>query len=353
MLSGVHSWRLFFYVLFAFAMTLFILAFIFVEETSYDRKAALADFPVPSEPLAVQEPPSSGQEHATIDQTAHIIGVPKRKSFAQTLSLKGRVDPTVPFFATMLRSFTYILVPQTLWVITTFGINIGLVALVINYIFPIKIVAPPYNWSEVGYPSCFSKLMRLLDCQANSGLNAISAIIGYSLAVPFTTSSDRLAARLTRKNGGIREAEMRLGAMLPAMLVGPAGSIVYGFTAARNLHWIGYFAGSAMLYWSVYFYFSFTLAYAVDSYYANTSEMLIIMNVGKQAISFGFGLNVLTWVQQSGYAVVVGGIFAGVLLFNNLILLVFMIWGKPIRRLMSTTWLARLHRQSVREVMTH
>lgn len=36
-------------------------------------------------------------------------------------------------------------------------------------------------------------------------------------------------------------------------------------------------------------YYSFTLAYAVDSYQANTSEMLIAMNLGKQAISFGMG----------------------------------------------------------------
>lgn len=108
-----------------------------------------------------------------------------------------------------------------------------------------------------------------------------------------------------------------------------------------------------MDYWAAYFYFSFTLAYAVDSYNANLSEMLIAMNIGKQIISFGFGLKVLEWTLESGYAVVMSGIFGGVLLANNLVLLVFMFWGKRIRRFMAETWLARLHFRSVREVATH
>jgi hypothetical protein len=59
--------------------------------------------------------------------------------------------------------------------------------------------------------------------------------------MPFLGSSDRLAARLTRKNNGIREAEMRLGVMLPAMLIAPCGVILYGLAAEHNLHWIAYF----------------------------------------------------------------------------------------------------------------
>lgn len=43
--------------------------------------------------------------------------------------------------------------------------------------------------------------------------------MGYALAVPFTSSSDRLAAYFTKRNNGIREAEMRLGVMLPASTV--------------------------------------------------------------------------------------------------------------------------------------
>lgn len=136
---------------------------------------------------------------------------------------------------------------------------------------------------------------------------------------------------------------MRLGVMLPAMVIAPVGLLVYGLTAQYDLHWIGYFFGSGMTQWGAYFYFSFALAYAVDSYNANTSEMLIAMNLGKQAISFGLSVNLLDWVLDKGYAVVISGIFVAFLAANNLMLVVFMIWGKRIRRAMSTTWLARFH----------
>ncbi|OTA98010.1 hypothetical protein M426DRAFT_326317 [Hypoxylon sp. CI-4A] len=327
MLAGGYGWRLFFYVEFAFAMALFVLAFFFVEETLYDREAFR------SASISRDDSEKEGTQEVEAGVQQSVLIVPSRKSFLQTLRLWGRVDRDVPFFTTMLRSFTYFLVPQSFWVISTFGINIGLSALAFSYTFPVLIVSPPYNWTVT-----------------NSGLFAIAAVVGYGLAIPFTSSSDRLAAFLTKRNGGIREAEMRLGVMLPAMLVGPAGIVLYAMTAEHGLHWICFFIGGAMNYWGAYFFFSFTLAYAVDSYHANTSEMLIAMNIGKQAISFGFGLKVLTWVMESGYGVVMAGIFGGVLLANNLFLLVFMFWGKSIRKFMSETWLARLHFKSIRDV---
>ena len=139
---------------------------------------------------------------------------------------------------------------------------------------------------------------------------------------------------------------MRLPVLLIPMLIAPAGLIVYGLTAQHNLHWFGYFAGVAMDQWGSYFYFSFTLAYAVDSYYANTSEMLVAMNLGKQAISFGMGFSLLDWILKDGFATVIAGIFCAVLLVNNLMVIVFMIWGKRIRRYMAGSWLGQLHRKT-------
>ncbi|KAI0910190.1 putative MFS transporter [Ustulina deusta] len=330
-LAGGYGWRLFFYVEFAFGAALLVLAFLFVEETSYDRKAAIL---ISTASVKGEKASNGMNDQDSTEQSEPRI--PPRKSFVKTLSLWGRVDHDVPFFTMMTRSFTYFLVPQALWVIASFGTNIGLLGLGYSFTFPILITSPPYNWTMI-----------------NSGLFAIAALIGYALAVPFTSSSDRLAAYLTKRNNGIREAEMRLGVMLPAMLIGPAGIILYGIVAEMSLHWVLYFVGGALSYFAAYFYFSFTLAYAVDSYHSNTSEMLIAMNLGKQVISFGFGLKLLTWVTESGYAVVMSGIFGGVLLVNNLLLVVFILWGKRIRVFMSHTWLARLHSSSIKEVVTH
>lgn len=145
---------------------------------------------------------------------------------------------------------------------------------------------------------------------------------------------------------------MRLGALWPVCLISPAGLILYGFTAQRQLHWIGYFAGVVMDQFGSFFYFTFTLAYAVDSHTANTSEMLIAMNLGKQAISFGMGSYLLNWIVTRGYAVVISGIFCGILLANNLALIPFVIFGKRIRKFMANSWIARLHRNTAQRDQT-
>ncbi|KAM7187723.1 protein HOL1 [Naviculisporaceae sp. PSN 640] len=333
MLAGGQSWRLYFYVEFAFAMALLIFSFFVVEETRYHRKSIHEPSPPGTQTDLVADKTEAVTEEHVSDMSASI---PPRKPFAKQLSLWSGVDHNEPFFLMMARSFTYLLVPSTFWVITTYGIYIGLCGFAFSFIFPIKIVAPPYNWSDT-----------------NAGLFSIATIIGFGSALPFLPYVDKLAARLTKRNNGIREAEMRLGMLLPAMIIAPAGQILFGMAAEKNLHWMAYMVGVAMTQWGAYFYFTVTLAYAVDSYTANLSEMLIIMNLGKQAISFGLSIEVLNWILKTGYANVIAGAFTGVLVLNNLMVVVFMIFGKRIRVATSKTWLAAMHKSTAVAGETH
>lgn len=77
------------------------------------------------------------------------------------------------------------------------------------------------------------------------------------------------------------------------------------------------------------------------------------MCVGKQLISFGFGEKLLDWVAQDGYAVIIAGVFCGVLFANNLCVFLFMLGGKRMRRFFASTWLARMHKTTIRQVMAH
>lgn len=105
MLNGGLSWRLYFYVIIAFTVVVFILAFFFVEETLYSR---------------VSPANESGQDEDAHDApNDHII--PRRKTFVETLKIFCKPDPDVSFLMTMIRPFTYFLVPVVLWVITTYG----------------------------------------------------------------------------------------------------------------------------------------------------------------------------------------------------------------------------------------
>ncbi|CBF83516.1 uncharacterized protein ANIA_03041 [Aspergillus nidulans FGSC A4] len=335
MLAGGYSWRLFFYVLAAFAGALLVAAFFLVEESRFHRPEIPQASMTESDPQSnqasteVMAEEEKGTGHATELEAVPSPSIPKRrKSFMETLKPYAPIDHDIEFFATILRSFAYFLVPAVFWVITSYGIYIGLGALTFNYTFPLLITSPPYNWPST-----------------SSGLVAVATVLGFAVALPFTPTSDIIAAKLTKRNSHIREAEMRLPALLPGLLLAPAGLITYGLTAENTLHWTGYFAGVAMTQCGAYFFFTFTLAYAVDSYFADVSEMLIAMNLGKQAVSFGMGSYLLAWIEDSGYAVIIAGVFCAVALANNLMVAVFWIWGKSIRKHTSRGWLGSLSRR--------
>ena len=144
MLAGGYGWRLYFYVETAFAGALLVLAFLFVEETTYKRNS-------PNGPAV----PNNGDDrkvfsHDEVEKdgiSAEKVEVqtmiPPRRMFLATLKPWSGINRDEQFFMTIARSFTYFLVPSVIWVVTSFGIYIGLGALVFNYTFPIKIVAPP------------------------------------------------------------------------------------------------------------------------------------------------------------------------------------------------------------------
>jgi hypothetical protein len=85
----------------------------------------------------------------------------------------------------------------------------------------------------------------------------------------------------------------------------------------------------------------------MDSYEANVPEMLIAMNIGKQAISFGFGYEVINWIIKDGYVTVFAGIFCSVLLVNNLTVFFFLVFGKRLRGWYTHTRLAKIHKGSI------
>jgi hypothetical protein len=85
----------------------------------------------------------------------------------------------------------------------------------------------------------------------------------------------------------------------------------------------------------------------MDSYEASIPEMLIAMNVGKQAISFGFGFEVIDWIMKKGYVTIFAGVFCGVIVANNLVVFIFLIFGKTMRRYLGQTRLGKTYKNSI------
>ncbi|KAF1945299.1 MFS general substrate transporter [Clathrospora elynae] len=114
----------------------------------------------------------------------------------------------------------------------------------------------------------------------------IGALIGLVTAGPF---SDWVAARATRKNGGVREPEMRLPALwfyvFTTLLCLILGSLGY----QRQWHWghivvWGYGLGGL----SVTTVPTIAIAYAIDCYKPISGEIMIVATVCKNLIGFSF-----------------------------------------------------------------
>jgi Zn-dependent protease len=61
------------------------------------------------------------------------------------------------------------------------------------------------------------------------------------------------------------------------------------------------------------------------------------------------GYGVIEWIEQHGYVKMVAGAYMAILLFVNLIVLVFMAYGKRIRVFMHHSWVGQLHQRAAKE----
>jgi hypothetical protein len=178
------------------------------------------------------------------------------------------------------------------------------------------LAAPPYNFNpaQVGY--------------ANFAV-VIGAIIGLLTAGPY---SDWVAQRETRKNGGIREAEMRLIALWPYLTITGLSCIFGGLGYARQWPWevvlvLGYGFGGL----SVASVPTIAIAYAIDCYKPISGEIMVCATVLKNTLGFSYSYWIfdlahkMSWVTVSMvvFACCIGpGVFAIPLYY----------WGKKLRR---------------------
>lgn len=71
------------------------------------------------------------------------------------------------------------------------------------------------------------------------GLCFIAAVIGSLAGIPAGGQlGDAVADYFTGRNGGIREPEMRLPAMMPSLITTPLGLVLYGVGIEHKLHWM-------------------------------------------------------------------------------------------------------------------
>ncbi|KAF2968839.1 hypothetical protein GQX73_g4744 [Xylaria multiplex] len=145
---------------------------------------------------------------------------PRKRSYLQNLKIFHRTLTEESLLKMFFRPLGVIILPSVLWASLVQSVTIGfLVAVTSN--------------AAVAYSNTY-------DFQPwQVGLAFISAILGSLIGVPAGGQlGDLVADRFTRRNGGMRNPEMRLPAMALSLITTPLALILYGVGIQKKLHWI-------------------------------------------------------------------------------------------------------------------
>ncbi|KAB8226168.1 major facilitator superfamily domain-containing protein [Aspergillus novoparasiticus] len=322
-----HGWRSFFWLSLGLAAFNIITLILFFPETKYQRPATTLG----GKAEAIDEPTrTTNNEKHDANET---IQAPKDTDIQapDTNSQNGKGRPSKNQFKLFqkpdprwkgflirdilspIRAFFY---PIIFWA----GLNVAgpanLLLLFFNLTESAVLSAPPYNFSSgaVGY-SNFAFF--------------VGGTIGLVTAGPF---SDWVADKATRRNRGIREAEMRLPALIPFFITTAIGNVIGGLGYQRRWSWpIILVFGYGLTGLSVTTVPTIAVAYAVDCYKPMSGEIMVVATVVKNTIGFSMSYWVASLGARKGlvapamveFSLTMGPMLLGVPLY---------LWGKRLRR---------------------
>lgn len=214
-------WRYIYWIGTALLGCVAILVIFTFPETEFDRASAMR---APSETVAVnrhtydlKSEAGSGAVH--IDDLP-VQSHPPKRSYWSRLRIYSGILTKEPWWKLCVRPLVLIGLPPVLYATLVQSATIGfMVAISSNFAVAMQGAYGFAPWQ--------------------SGLCFIGSVIGAAAGIIFGGYfSDWVADYFTRRNGGIREPEMRLPAILISNLMGPLALVLYGVGINNNLHWM-------------------------------------------------------------------------------------------------------------------
>ena len=165
---------------------------------------------------------SKGPVTARVDDTsiATNTNIPEKRSYVSSLRMYSGTYTSESLLKLFIRPTAFMILPQVLWAVLVMSGTIGfLVAITSNF-------APAFE-AAYGFEPW------------QSGLCFIGALLGAFFGI-FAGGhfSDWIADFQTKRNGGVREPEMRLPAILVSVVTAPLALVLYGAGIQYKLHWM-------------------------------------------------------------------------------------------------------------------
>ncbi|KAH6888685.1 major facilitator superfamily domain-containing protein [Thelonectria olida] len=308
-----HGWRTIYLVSAVLVGFVLVLIFLTFPETSYHRQQKGRDGSIIS--ITLQDDKDSTSRSCN-EELGQLSAIPQKKTMRETLAVWNGCLTSESLLKLFIRPFLLIALPPVLWAALVQSVTIGFLVAVS---------------SNIG--AAFETAYGFEAYQ--SGLCFVAAIIGSLLGIPAGGHlGDKVADYLTKRNGGIREPEMRLPVIVLAMITTPLALVLYGVGIQHQLHWIVPTIGLGLLNFSITQAASVSLVYVIDSYRPVAGEVSLAV-LGFKSM-FGFLLSFYTnpWINVSGYQNAFGAM-AGIAAAVLVCWIPLYVWGKHIRHV---TW---------------
>lgn len=311
----LHPWRYIYYVAIALIGGITIIIYLTFPETSYNRSPDTHGITTTlhAESGAYHDKVHDDNGNATYIERVPSNPMQTHKFLIDGLKLYHGTFTEEPLWAMALRPVLLLALPPVLWATLVMSVTIGFITAITSN------VAPAFS-TAYGFEPW------------QSGLCFFAGVIGALLGILLGGYlSDWVADYFTKRNGGVREPEMRLPAIMISVIAGPLALVLYGVGVDNKLHWIVPTIGIGLINFSITQATNVSLVYTIDSYRPIAGEIVVTQLAFKSCFGFLLGFYTNPWVQIDGYSVAYGemaAICGGILI----LWIPLYFWGRTIRQ---------------------
>ncbi|KAI3544740.1 hypothetical protein CABS01_03026 [Colletotrichum abscissum] len=308
-----HNWRVIYQVSAALVGVVLLLAFFTFPETAYERDEASA-----WNRLGSIDGSKPGSVRSEGELPARPLGASttttrrSKQSYLSSLKIFNKTLTQESLLKLALRPLGLILLPPVLWAALVQAVTVG-------FLVAVSSNAGSAFYTAYGFDSW------------QIGLCFIAGILGALLGIPAGGHlGDMIADWFTRRNGGMRDPEMRLPGMAISMVTTPLALVLYGVGIDSQLHWICPTIGLGLLTFSISQGTNICLVYVIDAYRPVAGEITLAVMGFKSLFGFLLSFYTNTWVEKAGYDNAFGAM-AGIASAVLVLWVPLFVWGKAIR----------------------
>ncbi len=221
-----YDWRYTYYINIALVGSAMVALIFTMPETLYLR----SNVPVPAAPQSLDRVPiekgagvevnAAQVEHANEGYEGNEAPIPAKHTYWQRHNFHRGSHTKEPLWELFIRPVFLLVLPSVLWSSLVFAVNIGFY------------IAVSSN-AALGFQQAYGFEAY------QTGLCFLGTVIGGVVGVAAGgVLTDKVADLFTRRNGGLRDPEMRLPAIIISLVLGPVALMLYGVGLGHRLHWI-------------------------------------------------------------------------------------------------------------------